>query len=83
MGKFVKSYDYFGTSVISFNFKGSTKVNKSYFGTFLSLVLFALTLTYTARRYTIMVNYEDSTYFTKEVPSDKTKDNPLYLAEAG
>ena len=43
---------------------------------FLSLVLFALTLTYTARRYTIMVNYEDSTYFTKEIPSDKTKDNP-------
>ena len=53
-GDYVKQFDSFSSTV---QFKGP---NRSYVGTFLTLIVFVLTLTYAIKRYSIMVEYGDT-----------------------
>ena len=53
-GDYVKQFDSFSNTV---QLKGP---NRSYVGTFLTLIVFVLTLTYAIKRYSIMVEYGDT-----------------------
>ena len=61
LGNRIKSVDIFGESV-GFNIGGETSTHKTYFGSLLTLVIIAITVTYAFKRYNVMSDYGDTTF---------------------
>ena len=80
LGNAMKYLDSFGTP-IQFNVNGQD-VHKSYFGAFMSLVVFTVTMIYASKRYGIMKDHRDTKHQSTKETHIYSNDNPLTMADA-
>ena len=81
LGAALKSFDLFGKGV-SFEIEGrSTKA--TYLGALISLTIIIITISYAARRFEIMKEYNDTTYQETTTLSNYTPEQPLTYEQTG
>ena len=81
LGEKVKSFDSFGES-ISLKMEGQS-THKTYLGSFLSILIIAITYTYVYKRYVVMTEFDDSTHQTTFEKFTSTRDAAFGQEETG